>query len=158
MRKETEAMTHTAPPKKQDTASKKKQPSRPAVHGSPLPSPPEGPTRGPTVHYGYVWWPPVDVEENEEAYVFAADLAGLDRKDVTIELTGNELAISGEVKNAERSDVVHEQPKPGAPFAYSITLPEAVEADAVDASLENGVLKVTVAKPKPSQRRRIELK
>ena len=53
---------------------------------------------------------------------------------------------------------MREQLRQRAPFAYSITLPEAVDADAIDASLENGVLKVTVPKSKLSQRRRIELK
>jgi hypothetical protein len=51
-----------------------------------------------------------------------------------------------------------EHPADPAPLAYSITLPEPVDADAIDASLETGVLKVTVPKSKPSQRRRIELK
>ena len=143
-------MSQRALQKEQETAAEKKHPT--------LPSPPHGPTRGPTVHYGFVWWPPVDLEETDEAYVFASDLAGVDRNDVTIELTGNELAISGEVKHEERSDVMRDQPRPSAPFAFSITLPEPVEADAIDASLENGVLKVIVTKPKPSQRRRIELK
>ena len=151
-------MTYTTPLKKHETASEKKQPPWSAFHSGHLASPHGGPARGPTVHYGYVWWPPVDVEETDEAYVFASDLAGVDRNDVTIELTGNELAISGEVKKEERSDVVPEQPRRGAPFAYSITLPESVDADAIDASLENGVLKVTVPKSKPSQRRTIELK
>jgi HSP20 family protein len=157
MRKETKAMTHTAPPERQKKAPENKQPARSAVHGGHLASPPDGPQRGPTVHYGYVWWPPVDVEETDEAYTFASDLAGVDRKDVTIELTGNELAISGEVTTEEHSDVAREQLRRSAPFAYSITLPEAVAADAIDASLENGVLKVTVPKSKPSQRQRIEL-
>jgi HSP20 family protein len=115
-------------------------------------------TADPSVHYGYVWWPPVDLEETDEAYVFASDLAGVDRNHVMIELTGNELAIGGEVKKEEQSDVMPEQLRGGAQFAYSITLPEPVDADAIDASLENGVLKVTVPKSKPSQRRKIELK
>ena len=151
-------MTDTAPLKNHETAPAKRQPPWSAVHSGPLAWPLDGPAHGPTVHYGYVWWPPVDIEETDEAYVFASDLAGVDRNDVMIELTDNELAISGEVKHEERSDVVPEQPMRGAPFAYSITLPESVDADAIDASLDNGVLKVTVPKSKPSQRRRIDLK
>ena len=146
-------MSQRALQQKQETAPEKKHPT--------LPSPPprrHSPTRGPTVHYGFVWWPPVNLEETDETYVFASKLAGFDRNDVTIELTGNELAISGEVKHEERPDVVRDQPGPSAPFAFSITLPEPVEADAIDASLENGVWKVIVPKPEPSQRRRIELK
>jgi HSP20 family protein len=151
-------MTHRAPQPKHETAGEQRRPPWSPAHRGPLASPLEGPTPGPTVHYGFVWWPPVDVEETDEAYVFTSDLAGVDRDDVTIDLTGNELAISGEVKNEQPSDVAGEQPTSGARFAYSIRLPEPVEADAIDASLEHGVLKVTVPKPKPSQRRRIELK
>ena len=82
-------MTHTTPLKRQEKAHEKKQPAWSAVHSGPLAPPLDGPPRGPTVHYGYVWWPPVDVEETDEAYMFASDLAGVDRKDVTIELMGN---------------------------------------------------------------------
>jgi HSP20 family protein len=152
-----EAMTRRELQQEQGAAPKQKRGPSPAVHGRPPAPPLEGPTPGPTVHYGFVWWPPVDIEESDEAYVFTSDLAGVDRKDVTIDLTGNELAISGEVKHDE-SPGAGEQPSTGAPFAYSITLPEPVEADAVDASLENGVLKVIVPKLEPSQRRRIELR
>jgi HSP20 family protein len=153
-----EAMTRRELQQEQGTAPEQKRGPSPAVHDRPPAPPLEGPTRGPTVHYGFVWWPPVDIEESDEAYVFTSDLAGVDRKDVTIDLTGNELAISGEVKQNEPLGVVGEQPSPGAPFAYSITLTEPVEADAVEASLENGVLKVTVPKLDPSERRRIELR
>ena len=90
-------MTHKAPPNKQETAPERRQPPGRPSTGAPRAAA-RGPTHGPTVHYGYVWWPPVDVEETDEAYVFASDLAGVDRKDVTIELMGDELAISGEVK------------------------------------------------------------
>jgi HSP20 family protein len=151
-------MTHTAPQPKQETAPQRKRPPWSAGHTGRLASPLEGPTPGPTVHYGFVWWPPVDVEETEEAYVFTSDLAGVDKDDVTIDLTGNELAISGEVKNEQPSDLKSEQPTSSAPFAYSIRLPHPVEADVIDASLENGILKVIVPKSTPSQRRRIKLK
>ena len=149
-------MTQRVPHQKHERAHGRKHPASPAERIGPIASPLEGPAHGPTVHYGFVWWPPVDLEETDEAYVFTSDLAGVDRNDVTLELTGNELAISGEVKKEEPSDV--DRPRAGAPFAYSITLPEPVDAGAVDASLENGVLKVIVPKPAPAQRRRIELK
>jgi HSP20 family protein len=155
MRKEMEAMTQRE--QKQGAVPKPKRGPSPPVHDRP-PAPLEGPTRGPRVQYGFVWWPPVDIQETDDAYVFTSELAGLDREDVTIDLMGNELAISGEVKQETSADVAGEEQSTGAPFAYSILLPTAVEADAVDASLENGVLKLTVSKPAPSQRRRIELR
>jgi len=44
------------------------------------------------------WSPLVDVEESDDAYVVDAELPGVKREDVNIEFVGNELVISGEVK------------------------------------------------------------
>ena len=115
-------------------------------------------TRWPAVRSGDIWAPPVDVEETDEAYVLEAELPGVQRKDVDIELVGNELAISGEVKETKRDGVVRRQTRRSGPFAYRITLPEPVNAEDVDASLRNGVLKVTVPKSERAQRRKIQLK
>jgi HSP20 family protein len=106
--------------------------------------PPDGFPRTPGVRYGYIWWPPVEIEETNEEYVFAADLAGIERSDVDIELIGDEIMVSGT--------------DGAAPFAFAITLPEPVDADDVEAELENGVLEVTVTKSASKRRDKIELK
>jgi len=106
--------------------------------------PPEPFTRVPAVRYGYIWWPPVDIEETPDAYVVSAELAGVDRNDIEIELQGSEVIVSGKVS--------------AGPFAYSVTLPEPVEADDVDARLEDGILKLTDPKAERSHHRKIELK
>ena len=115
-------------------------------------------TRWPAVRYGDIWAPPVDVEETDEAYVLDAELPGVERKNVEIELVGNELAITGEVKETKRAGVVRRQTRRSGPFEYRITLPEPVNAEDIDASLRNGVLKVTVPKSERAQRRKIQLK
>src|SRR5688572_26485799 len=52
------------------------------------------------------WSPLVDVEETVDAFVFEADLPGVKREDVTIEVDGNELRISGEARERERTGEV----------------------------------------------------
>ncbi|HVP75765.1 MAG TPA: Hsp20/alpha crystallin family protein [Gaiellaceae bacterium] len=115
-------------------------------------------TRWPVVHYHDVWSPPVDLEETDDAYVLEAELPGVDRNDVDVELIGNELTIEGEVKEKERTGVLRRQTRRSGRFSYWITLPEPVEANGVDASLKDGILKVRVPKAERAQRRKIELK
>jgi HSP20 family protein len=161
-RREMEAMTQNLPEKKQDTA----HPTWPVTDVETLV---EGMrrvldqaytdvTRWPAVRYGDMWTPAVDVEETDGAYVLEAELPGVHRKDVEIEIIGSELSISGEVKEKEPAGVVRRQARRTGRFSYQITLPEAVNADEIDASLREGVLKVTVPKSERAQRRKIELK
>jgi len=114
--------------------------------------------RWPVVGQDGAWTPPVDVEETDGAYVLEADLPGVDRDDVTVELVGNELTIRGEVKETPHTGVVRRRTRRSGKFEYWITLPDSVDADHVDASLKDGVLKVTVPKAQQAQRRTIELK
>src|SRR5882762_12009496 len=52
------------------------------------------------------WTPFVDIEEGDDAYVLEVELPGVQRDDVNIELVGNELMISGELKERERKGIV----------------------------------------------------
>ena len=115
-------------------------------------------TRYPVVRGSDVWSPEVDVEETDDAYVLEAELPGVERKDVDIELAGNELTISGEVKAKERAGVVRRQTRRSGRFEYWVTLPKAVKPDEIEASLKSGVLTGRVPKAESAQRRKIELK
>ena len=131
---------------KQTLHVKKTHPAPPANHRlvPPPGPPPDVFPRTPGVRYGFIWWPPVEIKEENERYVFAADLAGTEPGDVEIELMGNEIMVSG--KDA------------GAPFAFAIALPEPVDAADVEAELENGVLRVTAPRSAGTRHRKIELK
>lgn len=104
------------------------------------------------------WSPLVDLEEQDDAYVLEAELPGVKRSDVEIELIGNELAISGELKEKDRSGIVRRRTRRTGRFDYRMTLPEQVEADQIEASLADGVLTVRVPKSERAQHTKIEIK
>jgi len=104
-----------------------------------------------------VWIPSVDIEEEDDAYVVEAELPGVKREDVNIEIVGNELSITGEIKERERKGVLRRQTRRVGRFAYRVTLPEHVDAENVNAKLEHGVLTVRVPKAERAQRRKIEV-
>lgn len=107
---------------------------------------------------GDMWSPPVDIEETDDAYLLEAEVPGVERKDVDVELVGNELTITGEAKEKERNGVVRRRSRRSGRFEYRITLPDRLDADKVEASLAGGVLTVRVPKSERPQRRKIELK
>ena len=104
------------------------------------------------------WSPLVDIEETDEAYVVEAELPGVKRSDVNIELAGNELMISGEIKERERKGALRRRTRRTGRFEYRVRLPEQVDDQKVDAKLADGVLIVRVPKSERAQRRKIEIK
>jgi len=99
--------------------------------------------------------PHVDIEETDEAYVVEAELPGVKREDVSIELVGNELTISGEIKERERKGVLRRQTRRTGRFHYQVGLPSQVDAEMIDAKLSDGVLTVRVPKSERAERKRI---
>jgi HSP20 family protein len=108
---------------------------------------------------GRRWVPPIDLVEAEDHFVLKADLPGLAEGDVNIEVQDGTLTISGERK-AE-----HEQREKGwyriersfGSFNRSMTLPDGVDPDRIDASFANGVLEVRIPKPEERKPRRISI-
>jgi len=105
-----------------------------------------------------VWAPPVDVEEQEDAWVIEADLPGVKRDDVTVELHEGELAIHGEVKEKERAGILRRRTRRTGQFDYRVALPGELDADAVEATMSDGVLRVRLPKPARSMPRRIQVR
>ena len=99
------------------------------------------------------WIPPMDLVEHEEDYVLRADLPGLTESDVNIELEDNVLTVSGERKaeHEERKEGYYRVERASGSFSRSLTLPEGVDPEAVNANFERGVLEVRI--PKPEQRK-----
>ena len=104
------------------------------------------------------WVPAVDIEELEDAYVVEAEVPGVKREDVNIEVTGNELTISGEIKVREREGIIRRRTRRVGEFEFRVVLPNEVNPEGVDAKLDDGVLTVRIPKAERAQRRRIEVK
>ena len=104
------------------------------------------------------WSPPVDIEEQDNAYVIEAELPGVQKDDVNIELVSNELMITGDIKEREREGILRKRTRRIGRFEYRVRLPEQVDADNVEASLKDGVLSVRVPKREQAERRTIQVK
>jgi len=104
------------------------------------------------------WSPLVDIEEADDAYVIEVELPGVKPENVNIELVGNELTITGKVKERKHKGALRRQARRTGRFAYRVALPTRVEADNVEASLSDGVLTVRVPKAERAERKKIEVK
>ena len=104
--------------------------------------------------------PSMDVSETDKDIEVTAELPGLEKKDVQINMADNVLTIRGEKKaEKEQKDKNYRLVERSyGSFERSIQLPEGVNADAIKATIDKGVLKVTVPKPVPAQVKTIEVK
>jgi HSP20 family protein len=105
------------------------------------------------------WVPPVDLVEAEDHFVLKADLPGLSEEDVSIEVQDGSLTISGERKaeHEERTRGWYRIERAFGSFNRSLTLPDGVDADRIEASFSHGVLEVRIPKPEERKPRRIEI-
>ncbi len=104
-----------------------------------------------------IWSPLVDVEETEDAYVLEAELPGVKERDIELELLDNQLVISGEIKERERTGILRRRARRTGRFEYRVSLLGEFEADRIEANLAEGVLTVRVPKGERAKRRRIEV-
>ncbi|CAD5166302.1 unnamed protein product [Musa acuminata subsp. malaccensis] len=101
----------------------------------------------------------IDWKETPEAHVFKADLPGVKKEEVKVEVEeGRVLQISGErsKEKEEKRDKWHRVERSSGKFLRRFRLPENAKVDQLKASMENGVLTVTV--PKEEAKKKPEMK
>ena len=105
------------------------------------------------------WIPAMDLVETGDHFVLKADLPGMTEADVKIEIENNVLTISGERKAEleERHEGFYRVERAFGSFSRSLTLPEGIDAEAVTASFDRGVLEVRIPKPEQRKPRKISI-
>jgi HSP20 family protein len=108
---------------------------------------------------GRLAWPPTNVFETKEAFVVRAEVPGLAEGDVSVSVENDVLVLRGERKSTVPDGyrvLVHER----APVAFTrkLSLPTHVDASAVTATLNDGVLTITLPKAKEALPRQIAVK
>jgi HSP20 family protein len=107
---------------------------------------------------GGSWMPFADIEETDDAWVIEAEVPGVSRKDVNVELRDSELIISGDIKEKERKGVLRRRTRRTGQFEYRVSLPGQPDEEHIEANLHDGVLTVRVPKSEQGRPRRIEVK
>ena len=107
---------------------------------------------------GGAWIPHADIEETEDAWVIEAEVPGVDRKDVNVELRDSELIITGDIKEKERKGIIRRQTRRKGQFEYRVTLPGQTDQEHIEAKIHDGVLTVRVPKSETAKPRQIEVK
>src|SRR5688572_8391573 len=94
------------------------------------------------------WIPAMDLVESEADLVLRADLPGMAEDDVNIEIKDGVLTISGErrAEHEEKGEGFHRVERAFGSFSRSLSLPEGVDPQRVDAKFADGVLEVRIPK------------
>lgn len=95
------------------------------------------------------WIPPTEIFERDGQLIVRADLPGLNKDDMNVEVTDDMLTITGErreERDETREGYRHSERHYGR-FSRSIPLPEGINAEEVQATFQNGVLEVTMPVP-----------
>jgi len=112
--------------------------------------------------FGNLWAPQVEIFERGNNLVVRADLPGLSRENVDVEIDDDALIIRGERQTDtedEDEGFYHSERSYGS-FYRAIPLPEGIEPSGCNATFKDGVLEVTLPKPpqQPSRSRRIDVR
>jgi HSP20 family protein len=104
------------------------------------------------------WNPPVDLHETPDSYVVTAEVPGLTREDVEIQMRDGRLTLSG--RRRERGapcERYHRVERGHGSFSRTFQLPIPVDAERIAADLRDGVLRVTCPKSAEAGARRIHI-
>lgn len=103
--------------------------------------------------------PALNVWQDAEYVLVETELPGFTEEDLTVTVTRNELAISGERKTTEPAEgtTIHRHERGNAAFSRVVHLPVDIDPDGVAAEFRNGVLTIALAKAEATRPRRIEV-
>ena len=102
------------------------------------------------------WYPAVDMFDDGDTIVIKAELPGMDKKDISVDIEDRVLTLSGErsYDNEVKEENYYRRERASGTFKRAFNLPADVDSDKIKADFKDGVLKVEIPKPeekKPKQ-------
>jgi HSP20 family protein len=115
--------------------------------------------RGANSGTGRRWIPAMDLVETQDHLVLRADLPGMSEDDLDIEIKDGVLTVSGERKaeQGQKEEGFYRVERAFGRFSRSLSLPEGVSADKVNAKFDRGVLEVKIPKPEETKPHRVQI-
>lgn len=106
-----------------------------------------------------VWSPPVDIYETEDSIVLKAELPGVNKDDVSVEVKDNLLILRGERKFEKdvKEENYHRMERAYGAFQRSFTLPNIVDKEKVKAKYKDGVLEIALPKASEAKLKQIKV-
>ncbi len=104
--------------------------------------------------------PQFEVKETKDAFIFKADLPGVEEKNIEVSLTGNRLTVSGlrEEEDRHEGETFFADERAFGNFTRAFTLPDGVDSEQVSADLKDGVLTLHIPKKPEHQPKKISIK
>jgi len=103
------------------------------------------------VTYAKDWTPRVDILEDEDNFVIKAELAGIPKDDIKVELDNKILTLSGERKSEVKDEKHHRVERFYGSFTRSFSLPETIDEASIKAESKDGILTLTLPKQAPQE-------
>ena len=100
--------------------------------------------------------PLVDVHETVEEYLVKVDVPGVNADDVNVEVNDNVLSISGS-RAADEPGQAQLVERPYGSFVRTLTLPQGVDSDSIEAGYQDGVLELRIPKPAEQKPKKITI-
>ena len=103
--------------------------------------------------------PGIDIAETDNQFEISAELPGMKKEDINISLDNSRLTISGErsFKEEEEGKTFHRVETSYGSFNRSFQLPDNVDEESINASYEDGLLNITIAKREDKVKKQIEI-
>ena len=105
------------------------------------------------------WNPVVDIYENEENIVIKAELPGIDKNDIVIDVKGRVLTLKGErsTDNEVKEDNYYRQERSYGKFERAFALPVEVDPEKIKADYKDGILKIDIPKAEENKPRQVTI-
>ena len=119
----------------------------------------EAPAKAERVRPGRVFLPAVDIFETPEALVLVADMPGVPKDHVTIDIRDNNLTITGEIRPPmEEKETMLVQEFYTGDYQREFQLGANIDRNRIEAAMKDGVLRLTLPKSAQAKPRKIEVK